>query len=399
MEKDVGELVKEYAKQVQKVDDIKDVEFENLTKEIKTDKQELIYLCQLVEMAYNEENVLPNHKIYFSEKTASPIARIIENEEFIILAIRGTDNMRDLFDDFDFKETRLTEAFEEVSEEHDAITSRGFIDFAKSLYDSVYVDLLKKLFETGKSLVITSHSLGCAGALILHKIFMSTGQPVDMNVMFGSPRIFYYTPENFDDFKNENILRVCIENDIITFAPPLDLFPAFHVGNSLFISKDDFKINPYGDYERDADYMNQLFEYGKSKINGQVMGYIFKSLIPEIMLVSMFTPAKIQKYYKLFNDAYENHRTSAYINLLDVLPNEINFKVAEEEAQAKHTTKIKNEKKTELKKVFQSKVEQLKKKHQPHTDEIKRFAVSPEVLGFYFYKNEEDIKDKLFVFS
>ena len=107
----------------------------------------------------------------------------------------------------------------------------------------------------------------------------------------------------------------------------------------------------------------------------------------------------IQKYYKLFNDAYENHRTSAYINLLDVLPNEINFKVAEEEAQAKHTTKIKNEKKTELKKVFQSKVEQLKKKHQPHTDEIKRFAVSPEVLGFYFYKNEEDIKDKLFVFS
>jgi len=399
MEKDVGKLVKEYAQQLKNVDQLKDVQYENLATEIKTDKQELIYLCQLAEMAYSEENVLPNHKIYFSEKTGTPLARIVEDEEFIILAIRGTDNMRDLFDDFDFKETRLTEAFEEVSEEHDAITSRGFIDFAKSLYDSVYVDLLKKLFETGKSLVITSHSLGCAGALILHKIFMSTGQPVDMNVMFGSPRIFYYTPENFDDFKNENILRVCIENDIITFAPPMDLFPAFHVGNSLFISKDDFKINPYGDYERDADFMNQLFEYGKSKISGQVMGYIFKSLIPEIMLVSMFTPAKIQKYYKLFNDAYENHRTSAYINLLDVLPDEINFKVDEEEAQAKHTTKIKNEKKTELKKVFQSKVEQLKKKHQPHTDEIKRFAVSPEVLGFYFYKNEEDIKDKLFVFS
>jgi hypothetical protein len=382
----------------QESQDEKEVEYEHIETKLKTDKQEIKYACELVNEAYTETPKI-GHRIYYSKITGSPIARIIEEEDFITLAIRGSKDTLNFYQDLNISKTFTSEYFSEIKEEYDTQTTRGFLDFTREVYEAVYVDLLNILFQNpDKSFRITSHSLGCASALILHTIFLSTGQDVDMNIMFGSPRVFYFTNQMFDMFKQENILRICTEQDPITFMPPLDILNMFHVGKSLILSGNDYKIYPYGDFDRDIDYINELYKVGKNKLTGLMFSTFLKTFIPLGLLSPIFDVAQLENNFEFFKEMYDNHMLAKYLSDIEFLPEQLTFDIPPEEGEKIYKKQVMKNKKNLRTMQFYKKFDEYKNKKQPHAGEIKRNFVSPEVLGFYLYQKEEDIQNKVFVF-
>ncbi len=391
-----------------------------------TDKNELVYLSELVADTYTSDSQ-ESHTLYDSPTTGSPLARIVDGGDHLVLTIRGSHDMIDFYRDMNLTKTNIGEYFP-INEAYDGATSRGFLDFAKDVHAAVYADLTQLLSTTNKQLIIAGHSLGCAGALIIHLLLLSTGHAnrVELNVLFGAPRILYHT-EVFDALMRENILRVCNESDPITFLPP-KVLGMVHVGKSIILSTSGYQLYPYGDYMRDMDYMNQLFEAGRSQLSGFVLKSMLSTVVPEVMLAAILTPSAISQEYAKIRNMYTQHTMATYkVYLQDVLPEDLEvLEVSHEEAQDLFGQQLQSH-------VREMDFNRIDKPSTaaaaataatapadadalppapappaatadadalpPAAAAVPPSVIPPEIIGFYLYRDGEDIQNKIMLFK
>ncbi|WP_150275674.1 lipase family protein [Paenibacillus tepidiphilus] len=138
---------------------------------------------------------------------------ILESEEAIIVAFRGTSSATDWFSDMIASQKR----FKYIKE--DVLTHRGFTD----IYSSARPGILSALRElpAGKSLYVTGHSLGAALAtLCAADVAANTGHLPPLLYTYGSPRVGDPDFAKAAGSYAAAIFRYANPFDIVVHAPP-----------------------------------------------------------------------------------------------------------------------------------------------------------------------------------
>jgi len=148
------------------------------------------------------------------------------------LTIRGTDNLQNSLQDFEYAFT--------YNKELGIYAHKGFSDDAKAIFNQLLSD---NMISRSKPIAITGHSLGGAIANLLLCYFHKNGYHVLPSTTFGQPKVT--NAKGLEQYKEVNLTRVVYENDIIPFLPPTTLISSFrgpyqHMGSEVILLDDQY---------------------------------------------------------------------------------------------------------------------------------------------------------------
>lgn len=161
---------------------------------------------------------------------------VVEEDDHILIAFRGTASIRNWITDAEFKRTLFDRTFPGPAEIH-----RGFDIAFKAIFDP----LLKALGGiigvpnvNSKPLVITGHSLG--GALAIPSAFAlhQNGFPIAQVYTFGQPRVGNGAfKAEYNKVLGDRTYRLVYQEDIVPRVPNLPAWNDFyrHVGSEVFL--------------------------------------------------------------------------------------------------------------------------------------------------------------------
>ncbi|PCJ15472.1 MAG: lipase [Candidatus Cloacimonadota bacterium] len=211
----------------------------------KIDSGNAYWMARLASLAYrcksesdpfpNEEEILENLRkddIEFLTVKGFNInsaqAVIIEHNNYICFAFRGTDELVDWLDNADIRsEKQLFGKFH-----------KGFWNSTLDLWDSMWKHYKKLLSQKKRPLFLTGHSLGGALATIATAKLVYDDLPFTSVYTFGQPRAVDRTAcRILNTEAKERYFRFQNNNDIVTRVPPR-LAGFSHVGTYLYISEE-----------------------------------------------------------------------------------------------------------------------------------------------------------------
>ncbi|NOQ35025.1 MAG: DUF2974 domain-containing protein [Methylococcaceae bacterium] len=162
----------------------------------------------------------------FSHNSAQ--AMIVEHQDYLCMAFRGTDEIADWIDNINgFPEKVLFGSFH-----------RGFWNSLKDIWDSLYQHYLALRKAKKRPLFITGHSLGAAMATLAAAQFIHQDLPFSSVYTFGQPRTMTKeTSYIFDIEAKSRFFRFQNNNDLVTRVPAR-LMGYSHVGSSVYISEE-----------------------------------------------------------------------------------------------------------------------------------------------------------------
>ena len=170
----------------------------------------------------------PNFKTVTGANKNSAQAMLVEHEDFLCMAFRGTNELADWLDNLNsFSEAALFGRFH-----------RGFWNSVEDVWDTIngtYEELhnVKK-----RPLFITGHSLGGAMATVAASRFIHQDKPFISVYTFGQPRSMDRdTTRIFNAEAGERCHRFQNNEDIVTRLPAR-LMGYSHVGKCLYIDVD-----------------------------------------------------------------------------------------------------------------------------------------------------------------
>jgi len=175
----------------------------------------------------------------------------IKDEDWGMIAIRGTANPKNVLQDLEYLKT--------YNADLDMYIHRGFN------YDARFAKYeIKKRIDKNKRWRVTGHSLGGAVAAIVSIWLASEGYAIVDCTTFGQP--MYTTRPGILRYQGlVNINRVVRENDPIPHVPPRTLLAKLrgaytHGGNLWFISKGGTLI-----YTPEIDLNDRMKDFGRLK--------------------------------------------------------------------------------------------------------------------------------------
>ncbi len=182
----------------------------------------------------------------FSANKNSAQAALIEHEQYLCFAFRGTDEISDWLDNINaFSTQALFGSFH-----------RGFwhslMDVWQTLYDQC--EQLKK--QKKRPIFFTGHSLGGAMATIAAAHFIHQDKPFTSVYTFGQPRaLTRETAQLFNMECKSRFFRFHNNNDLVTRVPAR-LMGYSHIGSYLYISEEKTIHTEPGFWFRFIDYID-----------------------------------------------------------------------------------------------------------------------------------------------
>ena len=183
----------------------------------------------------------------FNHKSSQ--SAVIEHDDYICLAFRGTDEIKDWFDNLNGFATKQL-----FGEFH-----RGFWDAT----EDVWVDMMDKLEQCMKEkkrpVFFTGHSLGGAMATVAASKFINEDRPFTSVYTFGQPRaVTRDTSRVLNSECKSRYFRFHNNNDIVTRIPAR-LMGYSHVGEYFYISEEEEIHRDPGFWFRFVDNVDGIF--------------------------------------------------------------------------------------------------------------------------------------------
>lgn len=368
-------------------------------------------------------------------------ARVYEYDNNIIIAFRGTETdsitgfLSDVSDDLNAKVRSIKSVWKEdyekfnnrdiekVEPERQGIIHQGFNNYVGRLFNSILTFISGK---TDKKIYLCGHSLGAITAQITaYKLKFIYDFKVAGVYSFGAPQGLFTFEDQYDDL---NLYNVIHENDLITYGMPI----FYHYGNVILLLEDgEYEVYqhqelPHIPHDEETSNNYALRKNGKLQGQGELIkdvaydeylhtnsSYLGKSILEGIesfrsLISSLYqklgqeTVIKASNTYRIYG--FTPHRR--YKEHLDKLKTDIiipqynpdkphHFNdIGEEhkerfEYQSSHKNHhiYKDIKKNEL---------VLVKENKKHYKIIPLTNKNP--LGLHFYKNDEDVKNKIIMF-
>ncbi|MCL1036198.1 lipase family protein [Shewanella submarina] len=153
---------------------------------------------------------------------------LVEHEEYICMAFRGTDEPRDWLDNINAFSTKVL-----FGDFH-----RGFWNALDDIWNSLKDDYDVLMRDSKRPLFITGHSLGGAMATIAAAKFIHEDIPFTSVYTFGQPRVMSReTSRVFNMECQSRFHRFHNNNDLVTRVPAR-LMGYSHVGSYLYITEE-----------------------------------------------------------------------------------------------------------------------------------------------------------------
>lgn len=184
----------------------------------------------------------------FSENSAQ--GAIIEHEEYICMAFRGTDELADWLDNLNAFSTQQI-----FGEFH-----RGFWQSTDDLWADMFKHYKELLAKKKRPLFITGHSLGGALSTVAAAKLVHQDLPFTSVYTFGQPRVMSRaTCRLFDVASKKRFFRFQNNNDLVTRVPAR-VMGYSHVGTYLYISEERKLHDDPGFWFRFLDYVDGALE-------------------------------------------------------------------------------------------------------------------------------------------
>lgn len=172
-------------------------------------------------------------------------AALIEHQNYLCMAFRGTNELADWLDNLNaFSAKHLFGEFH-----------RGFWNSVEDVWDPLlgrYEDLLK---QRKRPLFITGHSLGGAMATVSAARLVHDDRPFTSVYTFGQPRVMTRdTARVFNMECKSRFFRFHNNNDIVTRVPAR-IMGYTHAGTYLYIAEDETIHEEAGFWFRFVDYV------------------------------------------------------------------------------------------------------------------------------------------------
>jgi len=170
-------------------------------------------------------------------------AILIEHEDFICMAFRGTDQIRDWFDNLDIRKR----------EELFGVFHEGFWLATQDIWAQIYNDYRHAYKKKGRPLFLTGHSLGGAMATIAAARLIDEDIPFTSVYTFGQPRTMgRETGRKFNSECKDRFYRFCNDKDLVTRLPAR-LRGFTHVGQVVYIDNDSTLHQDIGRWQQFID--------------------------------------------------------------------------------------------------------------------------------------------------
>jgi len=205
----------------------------------------------------HEEQILSNRRrdddLFMSVtgfNNNSAQAAVIEHENYICLAFRGTNEIEDWIDNINAFSVK--ELFGEFH--------RGFFESVDDVWKGMKHTLAELQREKRRPLFITGHSLGGAMATVAAAKLLHEDKPFTSVYTFGQPRaVTRETSRLFNMECKDRYFRFHNNNDIVTRVPAR-LMGYSHVGTYLYITEEGEIHKDVGRWFRFVDYIDGAIE-------------------------------------------------------------------------------------------------------------------------------------------
>jgi len=182
-------------------------------------------------------------------------AAVIEHQNYICLAFRGTNEIEDWIDNINAFSVK--ELFGEFH--------RGFFESVDDVWKGMKHTLAELQREKRRPLFITGHSLGGAMATVAASKLIHEDKPFTSVYTFGQPRaVTRDTSRLFNMECKDRYFRFHNNNDIVTRVPAR-MMGYSHVGTYLYITEEGEIHKDVGRWFRFVDYIDGAFEAVKDR--------------------------------------------------------------------------------------------------------------------------------------
>lgn len=198
---------------------------------------------------------------------------IVEHEDYLCLAFRGTDELADWLDNINaFAVDRLFGEFHQ-----------GFWKSLDDIWSPLYQQIIDLQVLSKRPIFITGHSLGGAMATIAAAKLIHEDKPFTNVYTFGQPRAMTRaTSRLFNAECKSRFFRFHNNNDLVTRVPARFMGYS-HIGSYLYISQEGIINQDSGFWFRFLDYVDGAFnavqEKGLDGIEDHAMGNYLKFII------------------------------------------------------------------------------------------------------------------------
>ena len=236
------------------------------------DKGNAYWMARLSKEVYltkSEENQLPDEETIlanlkkdddkfisvFGVDNNSAQAAVVEHEEYLCIAFRGTNELADWLDNIN---TLSTEQL--FGDFH-----RGFWDSVEDVWEPLDKKVKELQAQKKRPLFVTGHSLGGAMATVATARLVDKDEPFTSTYTFGQPRALRKaTAKIFDTKCKPKYFRFQNNNDIVTRVPS-SITGYEHIGNYLYISEEKTINKDASFWYRFQDYIDGFFAAFKTK--------------------------------------------------------------------------------------------------------------------------------------
>jgi len=197
-------------------------------------------------------------------------AALIEHEDYLCIAFRGTNEIEDWLDNINAFSTK--ELFGEFH--------RGFWNSVEDIWNPIDTKVRDLQQQRKRPIFLTGHSLGGAMATIAAARFIHEDKPFTNVYTFGQPRAMTRdTARIFNSECKSRFYRFHNNNDIVTRVPAR-LMGYSHVGSYLYISEEGNIYREPGYWFKFIDYvdgaLDALKERGIDAVEDHDMGKYLK---------------------------------------------------------------------------------------------------------------------------
>ena len=173
-------------------------------------------------------------------------AALIEHEDFLCMAFRGTNELEDWLDNINAFSTKAL-----FGQFH-----RGFWNSVEDVWQPLNDRLRRCQKEKSRPVFMTGHSLGGAMATVAAARFIHEDRPFNAVYTFGQPRALTRdTAQIFNVECRSRFFRFHNNNDIVTRVPAR-LMGYSHVGTYLYISEEGTIYKEPGFWFRFLDHVD-----------------------------------------------------------------------------------------------------------------------------------------------